>query len=110
MKVMEVGELPDPASMYMWCPVLRPQMMGTGAPPVTTNLRATKELYQEGEGEGEHQPVCGALVGVWVGLGQLHLYKVKSVLANISRHFLDRNGTLTDCIEGLWIVVVLEIC
>ena len=83
-------------------------MMGTGAPPVTTNLRATKEF--DHEGEGEHQPVCGALVGVGVGLGQLHLYKVKSVLANISRHFLDRNGTLTNCIEGLWIVVVLEIC
>ena len=41
MKVMEVGEFPDPASMYMWWPVLRPQMIGTGAPPVTTNLEQT---------------------------------------------------------------------
>ena len=38
MKVREVGEFPDPASMYMWWPVFLPQMMGTGAPPVTTNL------------------------------------------------------------------------
>ena len=49
-------------------------------------------------------------MSVRVRLGQLHLYKVQSVLANFSRHFLDRNGTLTNCIEGLWIVVVLEIC
>ena len=44
-----------------------------------------------------------------IRLGQLHLHEVKSVLANIRGHFLNGNGTLADCIEGLWIVVVFKI-
>ena len=44
-----------------------------------------------------------------VRLGQLHLNKVKSVLTHICGHFLNGNGTLPDCIEGLWIVVVFKI-
>ena len=46
-------------------------------------------------------------VRVW--LGQLHLLEVQPVLADVRGDLLDGDGALTDRVEGLWVVVVLEV-
>ena len=57
----------------------------------------------------DHKPVTGALVSVRVRLGQLHLHEVQSVLTHVSGHLLDGDGALADGVEGLRVVLVLEV-
>lgn len=57
----------------------------------------------------DHKPVAGALVGVGVRLGQLHLHEVQPVLTHVSGHLLNGDGALADGVEGLRVVVVHEV-
>ena len=55
------------------------------------------------------RPIRGALMCVRVWLGQLHLHKVQPVLADVRGHLLYGDGALPDGVEGLRVVVVLEV-
>ena len=46
---------------------------------------------------------------VLVGLGELHFHKVQPVLADVRGHLLYGDGALPDGVEGLRVVVVLEV-
>ena len=48
-------------------------------------------------------------MSILVWLGQLHLHKVQPVLTHVRGHLLDGDGTLADGVEGLRVVVVLEV-
>ena len=117
--------------MYICWPVLWPQMIGTGAPPVTTNLNNV-DRYEPSldclvdnylvtisshtnwctfggcrDKSLQQLPIWGALVSSWVRLLYLHLVKIQPQLTHIWArlhifHINLRNGDGADLFNGGW--------